>query len=43
MPVIHGDGTTETVLDIFEDDLRQFALDAPTSRLNIIGVPINTL
>jgi ribonucleoside-diphosphate reductase beta chain len=38
-----GDGTAETVLDISEDDLRQFALDGLTRRLNIIGVPMDTL
>jgi hypothetical protein len=31
------------VLGISPDDLGQFALDDLTRRLNIIGVPINTL
>jgi len=38
-----ADGATESVLDISQDDLRQFALDGLTHRLNIIGVPITTL
>jgi hypothetical protein len=38
-----GDGADESVLGISADDLRQFALDGLTRRLNIIGVPINTL
>jgi len=38
-----ADGATESVLDISQDDLRQFALDGLTRRLNIIGVPITTL
>jgi ribonucleoside-diphosphate reductase beta chain len=38
-----GNGATESVLGISEDDLRRFALDGLTRRLNIIGVPINTL
>jgi ribonucleoside-diphosphate reductase beta chain len=38
-----SDGADESVLGISADDLRQFALDGLTRRLNIIGVPINTL
>jgi hypothetical protein len=38
-----GDGAAESVLGISEDGLRQFALDGLTRRLNIIGVPLNTL
>ena len=38
-----GDGAAESVLGISEDHLRQFALDGLTRRLDIIGVPINTL
>jgi ribonucleoside-diphosphate reductase beta chain len=38
-----GDGATESVLGISEGDLRQFALDGLTRRLQIIGVPLNTL
>ena len=36
-------GPTEAVLGISQDDLHQFALSGLTRRLNIIGVPINTL
>ena len=38
-----ADGATESVLGISQDDLRQFALDGLTRRLDIIGVPITTL
>jgi ribonucleoside-diphosphate reductase beta chain len=38
-----GDGATESVLGISEDDLRRFALDGLTRRLEIIGVSISTL
>jgi ribonucleoside-diphosphate reductase beta chain len=38
-----GDAAAESVLGITEDDLRQFALAGLTRRLDIIGVPINTL
>jgi ribonucleoside-diphosphate reductase beta chain len=38
-----GDGAAESVLGITEDDLRQFALAGLTRRLDIIGIPINTL
>jgi ribonucleoside-diphosphate reductase beta chain len=38
-----GDGRAESVLGISDEDLRQFALAGLTRRLDIIGVPINTL
>ena len=38
-----GDSNTGSALGISEADLRQFALDGLTRRLDIIGVPINTL
>jgi hypothetical protein len=38
-----GNGAAEAALGITEADLRGFALDGLTGRLDIIGVPINTL
>jgi len=38
-----GDGGAASVLGVSEDDLRQFALDGLTRRLQIIGVPLETV
>ena len=38
-----GNGAAEAALGITEADLRGFALDGLTRRLDLIGVPINTL
>src|SRR3954466_5784831 len=35
-----GDGDAASVLGVSEDDLRQFALDGLTRRLQIVGVPL---
>ncbi len=38
-----GDGDTAAVLGVSEDDLRKFALGGLTRRLQIIGVPLETV
>jgi ribonucleoside-diphosphate reductase beta chain len=38
-----GDGDAANVLGVTEDELRGFALDGLTRRLNIIGVPLETI
>ena len=38
-----GDGDASAVLGVSEDDLRQFALNGLTRRLEIIGVPLETV
>jgi ribonucleoside-diphosphate reductase beta chain len=38
-----GDGDASSLLGVTEDDLRQFALDGLTRRLQIIGVPLETV
>jgi len=38
-----GDGDASSVLGVSEDDLRQFALGGLTRRLEIIGVPLETV
>jgi ribonucleoside-diphosphate reductase beta chain len=38
-----GDGDAASVLGVSEDDLRQFALSGMTRRLEIIGVPIESV
>jgi ribonucleoside-diphosphate reductase beta chain len=38
-----GDGDASAVLGVSEDDLRQFALNGLTRRLQIIGVPLETV
>jgi len=38
-----GDGDASSVLGVSEDDLRQFALGGLTRRLQIIGVPLETV
>jgi ribonucleoside-diphosphate reductase beta chain len=38
-----GDGDASAVLGVSEDDLRQFALGGLTRRLQIIGVPLETV
>jgi ribonucleoside-diphosphate reductase beta chain len=38
-----GDGTTEDLLGVSDDDVRAFALAGLTRRLSIIGVPLETV
>jgi ribonucleoside-diphosphate reductase beta chain len=38
-----GDGDASSILGVSEDDLRQFALNGLTRRLQIIGVPLETV
>jgi hypothetical protein len=38
-----GDGDASSVLGVSEEDLRQFALNGLTRRLQIIGVPLETV
>ena len=38
-----GDGDAANVLGVTEDDLRGFALDGLTRRLQIVGVPLETV
>jgi ribonucleoside-diphosphate reductase beta chain len=38
-----GDGDASSVLGVSEDELRRFALDGMTRRLEIVGVPLETV
>jgi hypothetical protein len=38
-----GNADTSSLLGVSEDDLRQFALDGLTRRLEIIGVPLENV
>ena len=38
-----GDGATQELLGVSDDDVRAFALNGLTRRLSIIGVPLETV